>query len=107
MLCLHLLRLLGTDSLVPALANALEELGIGPIYHMREVGKNGHQGLWMDALDSKFESSGKPLGREQFDQILAGYEAGLFTAVSLYTLPSPPSLGHPVGHGDILTRTRA
>jgi hypothetical protein len=41
---------------------------------MREVGKNGHQALWIEALDAKFESSGKALGREEFERILFGFE---------------------------------
>ncbi|KAI1777897.1 hypothetical protein F4818DRAFT_439216 [Hypoxylon cercidicola] len=61
----------GTQSL----ADALERLGIGPVYHMREVGKNGHQALWIEALDAKFEGRGEPFTREKFDQILGNYEA--------------------------------
>ncbi|KAI4869480.1 hypothetical protein F4820DRAFT_463429 [Hypoxylon rubiginosum] len=58
-----------------ALADALERLGIGPVYHMREVGKNRHQALWIEALDAKFEGRGEPYDRERFDQILGNYEA--------------------------------
>ncbi|KAI1766367.1 hypothetical protein GGR53DRAFT_486488 [Hypoxylon sp. FL1150] len=61
----------GTQSL----ADALERLGIGPVYHMREVGKNRHQALWAEALDAKFEGRGEPYNREKFDQILGNYEA--------------------------------
>ncbi|KAI2623827.1 P-loop containing nucleoside triphosphate hydrolase protein [Hypomontagnella submonticulosa] len=61
----------GTQSL----ADALERLGIGPVYHMREVGKNKHQGLWIEALDAKFEGRGEPYDREKFDRILGSYEA--------------------------------
>ncbi|KAI1378238.1 hypothetical protein F4677DRAFT_412588 [Hypoxylon crocopeplum] len=61
----------GTQSL----ADALERLGIAPVYHMREVGKNHHQALWIEALDAKFEGRGKPFDREKFDQILRNYEA--------------------------------
>lgn len=57
-----------------ALADALERLGIGPVYHMREVGKNRHQALWIEALDAKFEGRGEPYDRERFDQILGNYE---------------------------------
>lgn len=62
----------GTQSI----ADALIELGILPTYHMREVGKNNHQALWVEAIDSKFEGKGEPWGREQFDKILGDYEAG-------------------------------
>ncbi|KAI1414668.1 hypothetical protein F5Y13DRAFT_13479 [Hypoxylon sp. FL1857] len=62
----------GTQSL----ADALERLGISPVYHMREVGKNNHQALWIEALDAKFEGRGEPFNtREKFDQILGSYEA--------------------------------
>ncbi|KAI6090408.1 hypothetical protein F4821DRAFT_268004 [Hypoxylon rubiginosum] len=61
----------GTQSL----ADALERLGIGPVYHMREVGKNRHQALWIEALDAKFEGRGEPFNRKKFDQILGNYEA--------------------------------
>jgi len=57
-----------------ALADALIQLGITPIYHMREVGKNNHQALWTDAIESKFEGNGKPWRRDEFEQILSGYE---------------------------------
>ncbi|OTB08604.1 hypothetical protein M426DRAFT_7343 [Hypoxylon sp. CI-4A] len=60
----------GTQSL----ADALEQLGIKPVYHMREVGKNQHQALWIEALDAKFEGRGEPYNRERFDQILGPYE---------------------------------
>ncbi|KAI0145683.1 P-loop containing nucleoside triphosphate hydrolase protein [Hypoxylon sp. NC0597] len=61
----------GTQSL----ADALERLGISPVYHMREVGKNHHQALWIEALDAKFEGQGESFNREKFDQILGSYEA--------------------------------
>ncbi|KAI0014076.1 P-loop containing nucleoside triphosphate hydrolase protein [Xylariaceae sp. FL0662B] len=61
----------GTQSL----ADALALLGIAPVYHMREVGKNHHQRLWIEALEAKFEGKGEPWNREKFDQILGGYEA--------------------------------
>lgn len=44
------------------------------MYHMREVGKNHHQALWIEALDAKFEGRGEPFNREKFDQILGSYE---------------------------------
>lgn len=60
----------GTQSL----ADALERLGISPVYHMREVGKNKHQAFWIEALDAKFEGRGELFNREKFDQILGPYE---------------------------------
>ncbi|KAI0128612.1 hypothetical protein BJ170DRAFT_336573 [Xylariales sp. AK1849] len=61
----------GTQSL----ADALIQLGIAPVYHMREVGKNKHQSLWIEALEAKFEGKGQPYGRVQFDRILGDFEA--------------------------------
>ncbi len=59
---------------VLALADALGQLGVDPIYHMREVANNKHQDLWVEAIDAKFEGKGRVWGRQEFDQILAGYE---------------------------------
>lgn len=61
-----------------ALADALVELGISPIYHMREVGKNGHAPFWVEALEAKYEGKDHVLGREEFDKILAEFQASLF-----------------------------
>ncbi|KAH7019479.1 hypothetical protein EDB80DRAFT_700928 [Ilyonectria destructans] len=61
----------GTQSL----ADALELLGISPVYHMREVGKNGHAGLWMAALEERTKPDGTPWTRAQFEQILGGFQA--------------------------------
>lgn len=58
-----------------ALADALADLGISPIYHMREVGKNGHAQFWIEALEAKFEGKEYALERQEFDQILAEYQA--------------------------------
>ncbi|KAK5655406.1 hypothetical protein OQA88_5676 [Cercophora sp. LCS_1] len=41
---------------------------------MREVGKNKHQALWIEALNSKFEGVGDSWKREDFERILAGFE---------------------------------
>ncbi|KAK1758273.1 hypothetical protein QBC47DRAFT_374170 [Echria macrotheca] len=60
----------GTQSL----ADALIQLGISPIYHMREVGKNQHQALWIEAIDAKFEGIGAPWKREDFERILSGFQ---------------------------------
>ncbi|KAK0656856.1 hypothetical protein B0T16DRAFT_452364 [Cercophora newfieldiana] len=60
----------GTQSL----ADGLVHLGITPIYHMREVAKNKHQALWIQAMDAKFEGAGAPWNRDDFERILAGFE---------------------------------
>lgn len=64
---------LNADS-CPALADALTHIGFGPIYHMREVGKNHHQALWIEAIEAKFEGKGKPWGRDEFEKVFAGFE---------------------------------
>lgn len=57
-----------------ALAEALSQLGISNVYHMREVGKNKHQDLWIQALEDNIEGKGPAWGREDFENILAGFE---------------------------------
>ncbi|KAJ5216272.1 uncharacterized protein N7498_002679 [Penicillium cinerascens] len=59
----------GTQSL----ADALAELGQGPIYHMRHVGENKHQQQWIAALEAKFEHHGPPFGRNEFEAFLGGF----------------------------------
>lgn len=44
---------------------------------MREVGKNKHQALWIEAIEAKFEGVGKPWQREDFEKTLAGFEVGI------------------------------
>ena len=41
---------------------------------MREVGKNKHQALWIEALEAKYEGKGELFNREKFDRILGSYE---------------------------------
>jgi hypothetical protein len=42
---------------------------------MREVDKNGHQDLWVEALEAKFENKGTPLTTQKdFDRILKDFE---------------------------------
>lgn len=60
----------GTQSL----AEALNQLGISEIYHMREVGKNKHQDLWIRALEDNLEGKGPAWGRDDFEKILAGFQ---------------------------------
>ncbi|PYH95487.1 hypothetical protein BO71DRAFT_449343 [Aspergillus ellipticus CBS 707.79] len=59
----------GTQSL----ADALGQLGLGPIYHMREVARNKHQTKWIAALEAKFEGKGSPFGRSEFASFLGGF----------------------------------
>ncbi|KAF4923447.1 hypothetical protein CGCVW01_v004631 [Colletotrichum viniferum] len=71
----------GTQSL----ADALIQLGISPVYHMREVGVNHHQDFWIRAIEDhippfspselKKTITTAPWTREQWDTILAPYEA--------------------------------
>jgi sulfotransferase family protein len=53
----------------------LIKLGISPLYHMREVDKNGHEDLWVEALEAKFENKGTPwTTQNDFDHILKDFE---------------------------------
>jgi Sulfotransferase domain len=53
----------------------LIKLGISPIYHMREVSKNNHVELWIQALEAKFGKEGVPwTTKGDFDRILGHYE---------------------------------
>ncbi|KAH8673902.1 P-loop containing nucleoside triphosphate hydrolase protein [Xylariales sp. PMI_506] len=79
----------GTQSLT----DALSFLGISPGYHMREVGKNKHQDVWVDWIEAKYEGKGQPPQRKQFDQILdsfevvADYPAAIFAAELVEAYP--------------------
>lgn len=66
-----------------ALADALVQLGISPVYHMREVGKNKHQAAWVEAIEAKYEDKGEPYGREQFDKLLGAFEVGTEAQLSV------------------------
>lgn len=70
----------GTQSL----ADALVQLGISPTYHMREVAKNKHQGLWIEALEAKFEGKGTAWQREDFERIFAGFEGAADFPASIF-----------------------
>ncbi|KAF5723494.1 hypothetical protein FMUND_1818 [Fusarium mundagurra] len=61
---------MGTQSL----ADALAILGISPIYHMREVGKNNHADLWTALLYEKFTKDGSPQPPGDLLKILSNYE---------------------------------
>ena len=42
---------------------------------MREVYKNGHDRLWIEALEAKYEQKGKAWStNDDFDRILIGYQ---------------------------------
>ncbi|KAF5643123.1 nad dependent epimerase [Fusarium sp. NRRL 52700] len=60
----------GTQSL----ADALAILGISPIYHMREVGKNNHADLWTALIYEKFEKDGSPQPSGDLLTILSNYQ---------------------------------
>ncbi|KAF7985880.1 hypothetical protein HWV62_43754 [Athelia sp. TMB] len=59
----------GTQSL----ADALQILGIGPIYHMREVGKSGHAPAWTTAFEVKYEAKAGQLDARVFDELLGNF----------------------------------
>ncbi|KAF5603308.1 hypothetical protein FPCIR_1504 [Fusarium pseudocircinatum] len=60
----------GTQSL----ADALAMLGISPIYHMREVGKNNHAGLWTALMYEKFDKDGSSQSMGDLVIVLSNYE---------------------------------
>ncbi|KAK5127182.1 hypothetical protein LTR85_008543 [Meristemomyces frigidus] len=65
---------MGTQSI----ADAVEQLGYRPVYHMRDVAKNGHQEAWKRLLDKKFAgptASSDEVGAEELEQILSPYSA--------------------------------
>jgi hypothetical protein len=53
---------------------------------MREVGKNGHQSLWIEAIDAKFEKTGRKLDRQFFDQIMSDFEVDIASTLPSRTL---------------------
>jgi hypothetical protein len=55
------------------LADALQLLGYGPIYHMREVYANGHGPNWIAAMDAKYANKGTPFGKKEFDEVLGDF----------------------------------
>ncbi|KAE8447045.1 hypothetical protein EG329_011180 [Mollisiaceae sp. DMI_Dod_QoI] len=67
-LCLGMCRT-GTQSL----ADALILLGITPVYHMREVRKNGHEKYWLPLLEAKYSDPSRPISRAQFDEFLGDF----------------------------------
>ncbi|KAF6809131.1 hypothetical protein CSOJ01_07103 [Colletotrichum sojae] len=68
----------GTQSL----ADALAELGISPVYHMRHVATSSHQSLWLDAIRSNLppfhsptQPPSNPYTLADWEKILSEYEA--------------------------------
>lgn len=65
-------------------------LGYPPIYHMREVYKNGHGPNWIAALNAKFANTGTAFGQKDFDDVLMDFAVGLF--YFYFSLSYPPYL---------------
>lgn len=55
----------------------MTQISISNVYHMREVGKNKHQDLWMRALEDNLEGKAPAWGRDDFEKILAGFEVSV------------------------------
>jgi hypothetical protein len=60
-----------------ALADALEILGYKGVYHMREVGKNGHHAAWVELINAKIAGRGDQLTKCDFEPLLQNFEAGV------------------------------
>ncbi|TDZ13686.1 Ribonuclease H1 [Colletotrichum spinosum] len=86
-----------------ALADALVHLGIAPVYHMREVGKNNDQDFWIRAIADNLPPfanpsapAASPWGRETWDTVLGTWEAvsdfpaGLFPTSLAEAYPDCP-----------------
>ena len=67
----------GTDLSHEALADALDILGYKGVYHMREVGKNGHHAAWVELINAKIAGRGDQLTKSDFDPLLQNFEAGV------------------------------
>lgn len=65
-----------TDPGHEALADALEILGYKGVYHMREVGKNGHHAAWTLLINAKIAGRGDQLTKSDFEPLLQNFEAG-------------------------------
>lgn len=66
-----------TDTTHEALADALEILGYKGVYHMREVGKNGHHAAWVELINAKIAGRGDRLTKSDFEPLLQDFEAGV------------------------------
>jgi hypothetical protein len=64
-----------------ALADALEILGYKGVYHMREVGKNGHHTAWVELVHAKITGHGDRLTKSDFEPVLEDFEAGITVAI--------------------------
>jgi hypothetical protein len=65
-----------TDIAHEALADALVILGYKGVYHMREVGKNGHHAAWVELVNTKIAGRGDQLTKSDFEPLLQSFEAG-------------------------------
>jgi hypothetical protein len=75
------------DTSHEALADALEILGYNGVYHMREVGKNGHHAAWVELITAKIAGRGDQLTKSDFEHLLQNFEAGvLFSQMLTRTL---------------------
>jgi hypothetical protein len=66
-----------TDLNHEALADALEILGYKGVYHMREVGKNGHHAAWVELVNAKIAGREDQLTKSDFEPLLQNFEAGV------------------------------
>ncbi|TDZ27029.1 hypothetical protein Cob_v001449 [Colletotrichum orbiculare MAFF 240422] len=86
-----------------SLADALVHLGIAPVCHMREVGKNNDQEFWIRAIADNLPPfanpsapAASPWGRETWDTVLGTWEAvsdfpaGLFPTSLAEAYPDCP-----------------
>ncbi|CZR55777.1 uncharacterized protein PAC_05665 [Phialocephala subalpina] len=69
----QILKLQNINETLTALADALALLGITPIYHMREVKKNGHEKYWLPLLEVHFANPPRPISKEDFDEFLGDF----------------------------------
>lgn len=53
---------------------ALGALGYKNAYHMTTVGPCDHHDKWVAALEAKFEQKGTEFGKQEFDELLAGFD---------------------------------
>lgn len=60
-----------------ALADALKILGYRGVYHMREVGKNGHHAAWAELVVAKAAGREDRLTKRDFEPLLQNFEAGV------------------------------
>ncbi|KAI9652597.1 MAG: hypothetical protein M1831_006701 [Alyxoria varia] len=70
--------------MILALAVALEQLDYRP-YHCWQMRENGHEALWTEALQARFQRRGRIWDREDYDHVTNGYDCILdFPMTMLY-----------------------